>query len=130
MDTLLRLWARVEPVWSEASSWLGLGGLYFFIGVAVVIVNWAGAYQQAFFWKHRDRSLDDAAKYLLFAGYPFFASIGVGLVLVWFGPAWLGFDEPDQWFLLFQAIATAAIWVGAQVYWWGWVVEHIRKPPE
>jgi hypothetical protein len=129
MEVLLRAWETIEPLWSGTSLWLGSGGLFLLAAIALVMVAGAGAYKQAFFWKHPDRSLDDAAWELLLVSVPFYGCIGVALVLIWFGPVRLGIDDPDRTLAFYQLIASVPVWLVAQIYWWGWVVERIRRPP-
>lgn len=111
-------------------TWLTLLVVLLFVFATFYIVIWFGAYKQAFFWKHSHRKIDDATNELLAASGPFLLIIAAALAAVWGLPTLLHIESQVRDLAFYQAAASVAIWFVAQMYWWGWVVERIRKPPE
>jgi hypothetical protein len=122
------------------SEFLGLishfAGLGFSLALMLILafslvyaIFWFGAYKQAAIWKHPDRPLHDTARYLVRASVPAFLGFIAAISLIWLVPSWLQLASGDGDLKQYQVVASITVWIVSQIYWWGWVVERIRRPP-
>lgn len=123
----------ISELWGLIWHYAELGisfSLMVTLGASLVYaVFWCSAYHQAAMWMHRDRSLHDTARYVARASVPAILALVAAISLIWLVPSWLNLESGDGELKPYQVMASITVWIVSQVYWWGWVVDRIRKPP-
>lgn len=118
-----------DLIWYYARLGFSLALMLTLVLSFVYIIVWVGAYHQAAMWMHRDRSLHDTARYLARASVPATLALIAAISLIWLVPSWLHFAIGDGDLKPYQVMASITVWLVGQIYWWGWVVDRIRRPP-